>query len=208
MKRKQIRRWSLIPGLLLLSLASCRNEHGYDKKNEGRDRYTTSETTPLRNEETLEDGHAEGEPMDSADQYFLVQAAMTDLKEIEMGKLSQKKGSSDGVRSFGRMLVEDHTKSLHEVQALGEQAGAAIPGTIDEQAVKEQETLYALEGKAFDQKFAQMMVEGHQQAIALMKRAARDAGQDRIKKWASAKIPVLTSHLEHAEMLQKSVEEK
>lgn len=202
MKTNHITRWSLIP-VLVLGLASCRNEHGYDKKNEEGDRYTKSETMPLRNEELLED-----EQMDSADQYFLVQAAKTDLKEIEMGKLAQKKGSSEAVRSFGRMLVDDHTKSLQDVKALGEQTGAGLPGTVDEQAMKEQEAMSALDGKAFDQKFALMMVDGHQQAVELMKKAARDAGQERIKKWASAKIPVLSMHLEHAQALQQTVGKK
>ncbi|HKA74242.1 MAG TPA: DUF4142 domain-containing protein, partial [Xanthobacteraceae bacterium] len=42
------------------------------------------------------------------DQAFLKKAIEGNYAEIEMGKLAQQKGASDGVRSFGKQLEQDH----------------------------------------------------------------------------------------------------
>ena len=42
-------------------------------------------------------------------QAFLTDAIQGNLAEISMGQLAQKNGGSDGVRSFGQMLVQDHS---------------------------------------------------------------------------------------------------
>src|SRR6188472_1139540 len=42
-------------------------------------------------------------------QAFLTDAVQGNLAEISMGQLAQKNGGSDGVRSFGQMLVQDHS---------------------------------------------------------------------------------------------------
>ena len=44
-----------------------------------------------------------------SNQEFLTDAIQGNLVEISMGQLAQKNGGSDGVRSFGQMLVQDHS---------------------------------------------------------------------------------------------------
>jgi putative membrane protein len=47
---------------------------------------------------------------DKADQKFLKGAIEGNLSEVKMGELAQKNGGSDGVRSFGEMLQQDHSR--------------------------------------------------------------------------------------------------
>ena len=44
---------------------------------------------------------------DAGSQKFLKEAIEGNLAEVEMGKLSQKQGASEGVRTFGQMLEKD-----------------------------------------------------------------------------------------------------
>ena len=46
------------------------------------------------------------------------QAIQINLAEISVGDLTQKNGGSDDVKSFGKMLVEDHTASNTKVTSL------------------------------------------------------------------------------------------
>ena len=46
---------------------------------------------------------------DKADQKFMENAIEGNLAEIQMGQLAQQKGQSEDVKSYGQMLVTDHT---------------------------------------------------------------------------------------------------
>ena len=45
------------------------------------------------------------------DKTFLADAIQINLAEISVGDLAQKNGGTDKVKSFGKMLVDDHTAS-------------------------------------------------------------------------------------------------
>jgi putative membrane protein len=47
-----------------------------------------------------------------ADQTFINDAVQSDLAEVQMGKLAQQKGQSQGVKDFGQMLEQDHSQHL------------------------------------------------------------------------------------------------
>lgn len=47
---------------------------------------------------------------DDADAKFLIDAVRGDLAEVKLGELAEQRGQSEGVRAFGKMLVEDYSK--------------------------------------------------------------------------------------------------
>jgi len=56
--------------------------------------------------------------MAKADQNFMNEAIEGDLSEINMGKLAQQKGQSQGIKQFGQMLEQDHSQNLQEKESL------------------------------------------------------------------------------------------
>jgi hypothetical protein len=67
---------------------------------------------------------------ESDDKAFLKEAIQGNLAEISMGELAQKNGSSEGVRSFGQTLVQDHSAKPELAEAhQGTNAAAAIEVT-------------------------------------------------------------------------------
>ena len=181
-------------GVLVLALASCRNDRAYPA-DDPQPYQETPETVPLRNEESGQDGVSKRpEATDAAEDYFVVEAAKMELSEVEFGRLAQQKGSREAVRSFGKMLVQDRSHSLEDVKSLAEVLHIAVPGTIDGRSVEEYNVLKALSGPAFDQQFARIVAADHQKASKSLRNAS-------VSHWADAKVPILEKQLRSAKSL-------
>lgn len=63
----------------------------------------------------------------SSDQNFIRQAAMIDVMEIEAGKLASQKAIHSEVKSYGQMMVNDHTASSQQLKAIASRKGITIP---------------------------------------------------------------------------------
>jgi len=142
------------------------------------------------------------------DSQYLVDAAETDLKEIEIGKLAQQKGVDADVKSYGKMLVDDHTKSLNEVKALAEKKQITLPAAVTEDGQDDYNKLNEKTGLDFDKKFAEMMVDGHEKNIDKSQKASEKANDEEIRMWAAAKLATLTKHRDHAKTLKTKVDSK
>ena len=46
---------------------------------------------------------------------FIQKAAMSDMYEVQAGKLAAEKGQSDAVKQFGQQMVDAHTKTTEEL---------------------------------------------------------------------------------------------
>jgi putative membrane protein len=178
--------------MLFLGTASCKNE--------------TKQEDPKEAAEDQNDAKFEENDNKEDNSQFLVDAAETDLMEIEIGKLAQSKGTSAHVKEFGKMLVDDHTKAANDTKALAEKLQVSLPAAITEKGKEHYNDLNEEKaGKDFDNKFADMMVKGHEDAISKMEDATEKTTNADIKAWAANMIPTLKMHLEHAKRLQDEV---
>jgi putative membrane protein len=181
-------------GLIIIFLNSCKNE--------------TKQEDP---KEAAEDSNeAKFDSIDSKedDSQYLVDQAEVNLAEIEIGKLAQSKSTNTEVKSFGKMLVDEHTKSASEVSALAKTKNFSLPTSLTEEGQEEYNKLNEKSGVDFDKKFADMMVDGHEKAIDKLKKAAENAKDPDVRQWASNNIAGLTAHLEHAKMLKQNLDKK
>ena len=137
-----------------------------------------------------------------ADTAFLTEAIQINLAEISVGDLAQKNGGSDDVKSFGKMLVDDHTASNTKATSLA-QANGVTPPTEPKAADKQKhDELAKLSGADFDREFAKAMVKGHEEAISKFEAASK--GDDDIAKFAQETLPTLQKHLKTAQKLESS----
>ena len=49
---------------------------------------------------------------------FVHKAAMSDMYEVQAGKLAAEKGQSDAVKQFGQQMVDAHTKTTEELTGI------------------------------------------------------------------------------------------
>ncbi|RYX89236.1 MAG: DUF4142 domain-containing protein [Comamonadaceae bacterium] len=137
------------------------------------------------------------------DQDFFSKAGAGGMYEVEAGKLAQNKGQSDGVKSFGGMLVKDHGMANDELKALAAKKGAALPPALPADKQKKLDMLS--KARDFDKAFVdQVGLDDHKVDIALFEKTSRDADDAEVKAFAAKTLPTLKAHREHAEGLKKN----
>jgi putative membrane protein len=132
---------------------------------------------------------------------FIKKAIEGNLAEVSAGKLGQEKGANAEVKSFGEMLVADHSAANEKATAAAKEAGVTPPTKPTAKQKQAYETLSKLSGAKFDRQFADEMVKGHKEAVADYTKAAKGSGP--IADYAKATLPTLREHLQHAEALTK-----
>jgi putative membrane protein len=134
------------------------------------------------------------------------------LEEIQAGQLAQKKGTTRDVKDYGAVLVRDHTKGDQDVKTLAAKMNVDLEAMKNDARHQEKQQvmqnkmdqLQKLSGKDFDRAFAQMMVNGHREAIEMVKTARADAKPE-LKSFLDKLLPVLQKHEDMAnDILNKS----
>jgi len=147
-------------------------------------------------------GHARGHARAfAADRLWLKHIAQSDLAEIATGTLAQQKGTSQGVKDLGAMLVADHTKHLAQVRALADRFGLALPDAPNPIQQWQAGVLASLSGAAFDSAWISAQIADHQTAIDETNDELAYGRQPFVRALANATLPVITMHLQEAQKL-------
>jgi putative membrane protein len=137
---------------------------------------------------------------DKASQKFITDAIQGNLAEVQVGKLAQQKGQSDAVRSFGQMLVSDHSEANQKATQVAKELGVTPPGEPNAKQKAAYDKLSKLPGDAFDREFKKEMVADHKKDIKEFEKAAKKS--DPAGQFAQQTLPVLQKHLQTAESLE------
>lgn len=174
---------ALIITLLTITLSSCGEK-----------------AKPTKDSEVIADEHNDSKfssPND-ADAEFLVNATIINLQEIQLGQLAQSNYALIDVSNLGKMMENEHTEVLKEVQALAAKKNITIPKSLTGNNTDEYERLKNKVGAEFDKAYCDLMVTGHQDAIEKFTEASLNCTDNDIKSWAQSKLPSLKIHLEHS----------
>jgi putative membrane protein len=139
-----------------------------------------------------------------SDSAFLTDAIQGNLSEISIGELAQKNGASEGVKSFGQMLVQDHSTANEKAMILAKAHSVTPPTEPKAESKSLHDRLAKLSGEQFDKEFAKAMVEDHKKDIKEFEDQAK--GADDVASFAKDTVPTLKKHLQTAQSLmsQKS----
>ena len=143
---------------------------------------------------------------DKDSQTFIKNAIEGNNAEVDVGKLAQEKGQSDGVKQFGAMLVKDHGEANAKAKDVASKLQVEPPtGTgIGQKATYAK--LKILSGATFDKSFAKAMVSDHQSDIKEYQKQAQKS--DAAGAYAKESLPTLKKHLQEAQQLQAQLENK
>lgn len=140
-----------------------------------------------------------------SDARFAKEAAQGGMAEVKLGQLAQEKGSNDAVKSFGKRMVDDHSKAGDKLKDVAAKESVSLPSDI---AAKDQATydrLSKLSGAAFDRAYARDMVKDHQDDVAAFQKEANGGKDEALKGFASETLPTLRDHLKEAKEMLKTV---
>ncbi len=127
---------------------------------------------------------------------YIVRAAMSDMYEIEAGKLAADNGESAQTRRFGQMMVNDHTKSSQEMKSVLASAmpTATPPARLDAEHQQMIDRLKAADGAAFDREYQTQQMMAHRKALALHEGYAVNGENTELKAFAQKVTPVIRKH--------------
>src|SRR3954469_5905851 len=97
----------------------------------------------------------------SATKKFLTEAIEGNYAEVKIGEFAQKKGQSDGVKSFGKMLIDDHGQANKKAIDTAKSMNVTAPNGPNAKQKSDYDKMARMNGPAFDKSFAQHMVKDH-----------------------------------------------
>lgn len=143
---------------------------------------------------------ATGSSLSKADSKGIVDMAMVNMAEVEMGKLAQSKSQNPEVKTFAQQMIDDHTKGLQEVQAVAQAKGVTLPTELDAKHKAMAAKLEKLSGDAFDREYMKVGgVASHKEALALLKKNQKSAKDADVKGLAAKMQPTVEQHLKAAQ---------
>lgn len=140
------------------------------------------------------------------DAQLLVDVAEINIEEIQLGQLAQSKSTKKEVKDLGKMMEDEHTKSLNELKELASKKGVTIPTTPTKEVKDAYDKLSNKKEGEFNEEYCEMMVKGHKDAIDKVEKAATESSDNDIKAWAAEALPTLKKHLDHAMTCQGNVQ--
>lgn len=140
---------------------------------------------------------------------FAKAAAVSDLYEIQAGRLAEQRSGNQAVRSFADKMVHDHTASSDNLTRLlgTDGVGIGVTPTTDLDAPHKAmiEKLAEAAPGDFDRTYADQQVTAHQQAADLFNGYAQGGDAPPLKTFAMHALPMINDHLAKAKQLQISL---
>src|SRR5579872_7519 len=149
---------------------------------------------------------AAGSPAD-----VLSQIHATNEAEMKVGRLAEKKGSTEDVRNYGKELARDHSAADRKVIGLAKEEGIELAppagASVDLQKKENHngavaEMLANVSGNTFDRDFLEAMQKDHEKDIAKLTEAMNSTSDPKLKNLIAELLPKLKHHEEMAEKLR------
>lgn len=129
---------------------------------------------------------------------FLVDAAEMSIEEINLGKLAQSQAKAKDVKELGKMMEENHSKAMKELESLAAKKTITIPTEMTNAATDAYNKLKNKKGDDFDSQYCKMMVDANKDAVDKFEKFSTEAEDNEIKTWAGKMLPSLRANLDYA----------
>ena len=138
-----------------------------------------------------------------ADTNFILAAAQGGMTEVKLGELASTSGVRDDVKSFGLMMVKDHTAINDDLQALASKKGVTLPVSLDSKHQAMVDKMASLTGSGFDDAYISGMIKAHTKDAKAFKAESAATSDADIKIFLDKSIPVVDAHLQHITAMKK-----
>lgn len=140
-----------------------------------------------------------------ADSHFIEKAAQGDHAEVQLGRLAVQNGSSQQVKQFGQLMINDHSKANDQLTGIASRQGVTLPDKLDRHDQKEYDHLASLNGHKFDREYMSYMVKNHKKDASDFKHEAEHGRNKDVQGFASQTEPILQQHLQLAQQTKKEI---
>lgn len=179
-----------------LALAACGPKASDTASNAGAMSEADNITLAQTEGTMTADNTAMATPVSTDD--FLAKAAMSDMYEVQAGKLAATMAANADVKKFGQMMVDAHTTTTTALKAAVKKDGVTMtpPAALDAKHQGLIDALKAAKGDAFDTLYKSQQSDAHAEALALMQGYAATGDKPAIKAFAADTAPKVQSHID------------
>lgn len=140
-----------------------------------------------------------------SDTEFLLAAASSNELEVQLGQLAAQQGSSDAVKQYGQMMVDQHTAAIQEQSAVNTQLDVRPSAAIMPMHQDLVDRLKDKTGPDFDKRYLNVMQTAHKLDITMFEAKEKRADNPAVQALAAKTLPTLRAHLEEAKTLDKQM---
>lgn len=117
---------------------------------------------------------AKAKAADDNDKKFLAMAAQSDVNEIKLSELAEKKASNADVKKFAAHMIMEHKAMTASMKPFAKAWGLTPPMDVDADHKDEWNKLNGLSGADFDKEYMAAMVKDHSKALDAFTDEAKD----------------------------------
>lgn len=136
------------------------------------------------------------------DAELLVEVASLKMELLEISQIAQRKATSADTRYVAQNAIAQLSARLQELKTLAQQKDRALPTGLGESQAREVGELTALNGPAFDQKYAELFSSLTDKAVDTYEDMADEAYDGDIRALAARQLPALKDQHTAGEALQ------
>lgn len=136
---------------------------------------------------------------------FAQDAAAGGMMEVQLGNIAEKNASSQAVKDFGRMMVDDHSKLNDQLKDLAAKKNVTLPTAVKDDQQKHIDKLSKETGTNFDKDYVSMMIDDHKKDIAAFKKAGDKMTDPDFKDFVIKALPTLQKHLDAVQAIHKKM---
>ena len=144
--------------------------------------------------------------MTSSTKGFVTAAAISDMYEVEAGKIAAQRAQSPAVKDFANQMVQAHTETTEKLKGIlaSNHINVTPPAHVDNRRQGLLDDLRGAKAEDFDHRYISQQVAAHKEANILMRGYAKDGDNSAIKDFAATTDQAVKMHLSMAEKLDKS----
>jgi putative membrane protein len=130
--------------------------------------------------------------------------------EITTSELALEKATNAEVKSYARDMIAEHRTMQKQADQLAQKAQtpaqpAAKADQMQGMVTASVDSMKALSGAQFDQKYMAFQVQSHQMTLDNLRRFENQAQNAELKAMITKAIPAVQGHLERAQKIQTSL---
>jgi putative membrane protein len=137
---------------------------------------------------------AQDKSNDTTARYFIIQASIGNLQEIQIAKLALQRSTNSEVKAFANRMIKDHGQAQTQLMQIVKNRNFQIPAEATDTPVEDL-MLKNLPAKDFDRIYVHMMVPDHRQTVHLFESYALTGKDPDVSSFAKQTLPTLKEHL-------------
>ena len=135
---------------------------------------------------------------------FIKKAGNISLMEVKAGQLALQNSSSQQVRDFAQILVQDYSASNQKLTSTIVHLESDVPTTLEGEYQTKIDRLSNVSA-TFDKEYIDMVVNDHKDAISEFEKALENVKDPALKSWIDKTLTMIRRHSDEAQNIKNQL---